>query len=99
MMEGLVFIGDELSACAWRLAGITVRIVELSETGKILDELDMDTQLVLLASPHAASMSEARLLERLSKAEPPIVVVPDAASTVELPDVARRMKRTLGVAT
>lgn len=98
-MEEIVFIGDELTAAAWRCAGISVRITEPEHVDRVLDEVATDTRLVLLASPHAAALQPSALADRIRQAAPALVIVPDAARSVALPDIANRLRRTLGVAT
>lgn len=98
-MEEIVFIGDELTASAWRLAGISIRITAPEHVERVLDELPADTRLVLLASPHAAALHPPALADMIRKAEPALAIVPDAANSTGLPDVAIRLRRTLGVAT
>lgn len=99
-MSDIVFIGDEMSATAYRLAGIAVIVAGPEETVTVLDEeISPDTNLVLLASPHAASMSMEELSRRMREASPPLVVVEDAAGKTALPDFVTMLRRRLGVAT
>lgn len=99
-MSDIVFIGDEVSATAYRLAGIAVIAVGPEETATVLDEeISPDAGLVLLASPHAASMSMEELSRRMRHARPPLMVVEDVAGTTALPDFVTMLRRRLGVAT
>lgn len=99
MLEDVVFVGDELTASAFRLAGIRVTIVEPADTMRALDEeSSRDTSLVLLGAPNANAMALDELLRRIRLASPPITVVGDAGGKASVPDFAIWLKRRLGVA-
>lgn len=100
MDRRIVFLGDELTASAYRLAGFAIAIAEPERT---LDELDAigadDPALVLLASTHAKALGMDELARRIRRAAPPIMVVLDARHAEPLPDITNLIRRRLGVAT
>lgn len=99
-MSDIVFIGDEMSAVAYRLAGIGAITVEPEETMRVLDEeISSDVTLVLLGAPHAAEMGIDELGRRMRRAAPPLMVVEDVAGSRSPPDFVTMLRRRLGVAT
>lgn len=99
MLEDVVFVGDELTASAYRLAGIRVAIAAPNDTARMLDEeASGDTSLVLLGAPNANAMALEELHRRIRLASPPIMVVGDAAGRAPIPEFAIWLKQRLGVA-
>jgi vacuolar-type H+-ATPase subunit F/Vma7 len=96
----IVFLGDELTASAYRLAGFSTAIVEPERTADELDAVaESGPALVLLASTHAKALGMEGLSQRIRLAQPPIMVVVDARHTEPLPDFTNLIRRRLGVAT
>jgi len=96
-----VFIGDEAAAAGYRLAGLAVVSCEPAETADALARVlaEGSATLVLLAATHAAALDPEHR-ERLQAAcAPPLTVVQDAAASESLPDLERRLRARLGVAT
>lgn len=96
-MAGIVFIGDEVAAAGWRLAGAAARVPESGQEGEALAAALEDAALVLVSADAAARIPEARLRAALRRVAPVTVVVPDLRDAVPYPDVAARMKRQLGI--
>ncbi|MBF0190746.1 MAG: Vacuolar H+transporting two-sector ATPase F subunit [Magnetococcales bacterium] len=98
-MSAPVFIGDEVSAAGWRLAGVRVIIPEPGQEAlavtRVLD--DTKSELALLAAP-CARLLPALLLERfLTSVTPLTLVVPDARGLAQPPDLAARVRGRLGM--
>ncbi len=99
-MEDIIFIGDELSASAYRLAGVGTITVPVDETARVLDEeVPSETRLVLLGAPHAERLGREALSRRMRQGRPPLMVVGDAAESAGLPDFVTLLRERLGVAT
>ena len=96
-MSSLVFIGDEVAAAGWRLAGVDARVAVPGTEGEVLARSLDDARLVLVAVEAAARIPEAQLRAALRRLTPITVVVPDLREAVPYPDVAARMKRQLGI--
>ncbi len=92
-----VFIGDEVSASGYRLAGLRVRVPEQRELTAVLAAACEEAPLVLLSAELARQLPDRQLESLLAGVTPPVVVVPDVRGRAELDDLATRMRRQLGV--
>lgn len=96
-MAAIVFIGDEVAAAGWRLAGVDARACAPGAEGIALEQALPGAELVLLSAEAAARIPEPQLRAALRRLDPVTVVVPDLRETVPYPDVTARMKRQLGI--
>ena len=96
-MEEVVFIGDELTATGFRLAGATVLVVPPEEAAAALRAAREGASLVLLAASHARVVCAAELDEALMSAHPLTILVDDLLERVAPPDMEQLMRRALGV--
>lgn len=96
-MSSWVFIGDEVAAAGWRLAGVDARVAAPGEEGPALARALEEARLVLVSAEAAARLPEAQLRAALRRLAPITVVVPDLREAAPYPDVAARMKRQLGI--
>ena len=96
-MAALVFIGDEVAAAGWRLAGVEARATLPGAEGEQLAKALQEAQLVLVSAEAAAHIPEAELRAALRRLTPVTVVVPDLREAAPYPDVAARMRRQLGI--
>ena len=96
-MEAVVFIGDELTATGFRLAGATVLVVPPEEAAGALRTAREGASLVLLAASHASGIGATELDEALTSAHPLTVLVDDLLERVAPPDMEQLMRRALGV--
>ena len=96
-MGALVFLGDEVAAAGWRLAGVDARVVAPGQEAGALDRALGEAGLVLVAAEAAARIPEGQLRAALRRVSPLTVIVPDLRGIVPYPDVAARMKRQLGI--
>jgi vacuolar-type H+-ATPase subunit F/Vma7 len=96
-MADWIFIGDEVAAAGWRLAGATARVPAPGQEAAALATALEEASLVLLAAPVAARIPEAPLRAALRRVTPVTVVLPDLREAVPYPDVAARLRRQLGI--
>jgi len=96
-MSSLVFIGDEVAAAGWRLAGAATRIPAPGTEHAALAAALEEAQLVIVAVEVAARIPEAQLRAALRRVTPVTVVAPDLREALPYPEVAARMKRQLGI--
>lgn len=96
-MASPVFIGDEVTAAGYRLAGartLTPRHSTLART--FATTLD-DAQLIFITAAFAAELPDGLLDDAVRAADPLVLVVPDAANRVAPPDLDAQVARTLGI--
>ena len=94
-----VFIGDEVTAAAYRLAGFDVRVPAPGEAPAAFRRaLDEAPPLILLGAECAAALPGADLDAALLRCEPPVAIVPDAAARTAFPDYSARVRASLGIA-
>ena len=96
-MTAPIFLGDEVSAAGYRLAGVSVRTPGPGEAAVALAEACEQAPLVLLSSAVAAEIGERPLRAALSALAPLVIVVPDLEGDVPLPDLASRLRAQLGL--
>ena len=92
-----IYVGDEVSAAGYRLAGVRVRTPRPGEAATALAEACAQAPLVLLSSAVAAGIGERPLRAALSAPAPLVVVVPDLEGAVPVPDLAARLRAQLGL--
>lgn len=98
-MPGVAFIGDELTATGFRLAGADVFIVAPEDAVTAFAEARDRAALVLLAPAHARALPVAELDAALMASRPLVVVVDDVLGRELPPDIEDLMRRALGVET
>lgn len=96
-MSGVAFIGDELTATGYRLAGAAVFIVPPEEAAGALAEAHGQASLVLLAPAHARAIPAPALEAALAATRPLTLVVDDVLEREAPPDLEQLMRRALGV--
>ena len=96
-MNGIVFIGDELTATGYRLAGVRVYVVPPEEAAVALRAAQEDSSLVLLAPAHARAIPRVELDEALRSFHPLTITVDDILEREVPPDLERDMRHALGV--
>jgi hypothetical protein len=96
-MSGLVFIGDELSAAGWRLAGLEIITpVKGSEEGVVREAL-AGASLLIMTSAVAESLSPALMEEALTATTLLTHVVTDIQDRHPSIDYAGQLRRQLGL--
>ena len=96
-MHPPVYIGDEVTAAGYRLAGLGVRVPAPGEAGVAFAEARTQAPLVLLSAAVAARIDAAQLRVALLSLQPLVVIVPDSRGEVPRPDLAARLRGQLGM--
>ena len=96
-MNAPVYIGDDIAAAGFRLAGLEVLVPAPGEEAAALVRARSHSPLVLLSAATAAQIPAVLLEPALLAATPITVLVPDIHGAVELPDPSARLRRQLGV--
>ena len=97
-MSTIVYLGDEVSAAGFRLAGVTVRVPLKGEEQQALAAAVSSAELVLLAADFARCLPPALLEQYQSGRRPLVGVLPDATGTGGTADLAADIRRHLGIA-
>lgn len=92
-----VFIGDEVTASGWRLVGVRAIAVDADTVAQAFEAALGDTDLLLITAASAAGLDAARLDAAVRRAQPLVLVVPDAAERLAPPDLDRQVDRVLGI--
>ena len=97
MMDRPVYLGDEVSAAGYRLAGALTRTPVAGEEAAALAWAGAHAPLVQVSAAVAAGVGEAALRRALAAPAPLVLVVPDRLGAVPLPDLAARLRAQLGI--
>ncbi|WP_455200574.1 V-type ATP synthase subunit F [Kaarinaea lacus] len=96
-MVAPVFIGDEVTAAGFRLAGVRIRIPEQEELSRVVEWANNNTSLIFITAEYAARLSQDQQNRLLSQQNPPVVVIPDIRSNTPVQDLATQLRAQLGV--
>lgn len=91
------FVGDEVSAAAYRLCGIEVHIADSVNALSLIKQACERASLVLVSSSVVQQLPGAELDELLANIQPPVHVVPDVRGLQAVPDIASRINKQLGL--
>lgn len=98
-MPQVVFIGDEVTAAGFRLAGVPALAPEPGDLARVVAEARQGCRLLLLTAAAEAALP-ARLRAQLSAATGAMVaVVPDVRDPEAVPDREGAVRRALGLET
>lgn len=92
-----VYIGDEVSAAGFRLAGLQVHSPLPGDILSSIRRACEQAPLVLLSAAIARHLEASELDELLAGITPPVAVVPDVHGSAPMQDLALRLKKQLGV--
>jgi vacuolar-type H+-ATPase subunit F/Vma7 len=92
-----IYLGDEVSAAGYRLAGVRVRVPEAGTEAAALAQARTEAPLVLVTASIAARIAEDELRRTMVALAPLVVIVPDLLGETPLPNVAARLRRQLGL--
>jgi len=96
-MAFCAFIGDEVSAAGFRLAGVDVHVPVADGAEMLFRHLLGESQLVLITAEVAAWLPADLLARTLRADRPHILVIPDLRGRVEAPDLSILLRRQLGM--
>lgn len=97
-MRAPIYIGEELSATGYRLAGAEVIVSDAAaDIEALIEDAARRTSLLLLGAGTAAALPAQRLHDLLREREPAVVVVPDIQGDTAPPDLAGWVRGQLGM--
>lgn len=92
-----LFIGDEVSAQGYRLAGLDTLVPGEGDLLALIRRACAEAPLVLIDAGLARQIPAPVLDPLLAGAQPPVVIVPAVRGAAQPPDIATRLRRQLGV--
>lgn len=96
-MALLHFIGDEIGAAGWRLAGAQVHVPAAGQETAALADARAQGELVLVSADVAARIDRSTLQQAMAALTPLLLVVPDTQAQVAVPDFVARLRLQLGM--
>lgn len=96
-MSAPVFLGDEVSAAAYRLAGARTRVPSPEEMSAALQWACSESELVLITADYARYLPSDELAQAQIQGETLVLLVPDVCGRAPLPDLAQQLRSRLGV--
>ena len=96
-MTTAVFIGDEITAAALRLAGVTSLAAATGDLPRLFATAMDEGDLVIIAADHARALDENLLRSAIRRADPLVVVIPDGGNRHQPEDLDARIDRVLGI--
>ena len=96
-MPGPAFIGDEVTAAAFRLAGLAVHTPEPGDLPATFDRVLDESSLVLITAGMALRLPPGMLEAAVRSASPPVAVIEGAVGDTAPPDLERAVRSALGV--
>lgn len=92
------FIGDEVSAAGFRLAGVEVHVPAADEVPALFRRLGSRTDLILITAEAAEGLPAETLRATLAAGRPLVLVIPDVRGRRLPPDIGAALRRQLGMA-
>jgi vacuolar-type H+-ATPase subunit F/Vma7 len=96
-MTAPVYLGDEISAAGWRLAGVRVRVPAPGAETAALVAARTEAPLVLVSAAVVARIDAAAWRAACTALAPLVLAVPDPQGQAALPDLAGRLRAQLGL--
>jgi len=96
-MSRVAFIGDEISAAGYRLAGAAVFCPASSEVLKTFNEASAQADVVMITAEAARLIPEAQLSDALVATKPLVMIIEDVRARVSPPDLEKQMHAILGL--
>jgi vacuolar-type H+-ATPase subunit F/Vma7 len=101
MAQGLArvaFVGDEVSAAGFRLAGVDVHTPGAGEGPALFARLRSEAALILLTQEALAWVGEAAVQGTQRAGRPLVLVIPDVRGREQPSDIGESIRRQLGMA-
>lgn len=96
-MSAPIFIGDEVSASAYRLGGARVRVTSVDNVADDLAWACREAELVLITAEFAARLPSDELVKTQSLLRPLVLVVPDVRGRTPVPNLSQWIRGQLGL--
>lgn len=93
-----VFIGEEVSAAGFRLAGVEVHVPAATEVTELFRRLLGEAALILIDAGTSARLPPPLLARAVREQRPRVLVIADIRGLLEPVDMIGPLKRQLGLA-
>lgn len=93
----VIYIGDELTAAGFRLAGAQVLLPTVGEEAASLTQAQQDAELILIGADTAARIPRQALDAALAALAPLTLVMPDLRARQPVADRAQHLRRQMGM--
>jgi len=97
-MSDLLFIGDEISAAGFRLAGLNVLVPESGEECHVFDKLNDDIDFIIITAQVAAFVPQHRMNELILVDKPLLLIITDMRDHLLVEDLSVTLRSQLGLA-
>lgn len=98
-MGTAIFIGDELSACGFRLTGIEILVPKPDAIGSAFEEARASSSLIIITADIARQIPPPQLETAMLAEMPALAIIPDVMFRAPPPDLVRRLRSVLGIET
>jgi vacuolar-type H+-ATPase subunit F/Vma7 len=92
-----IYLGDEVSAAGYRLAGVDTVVPERGAEARAFGEAVDRATLLLVSAAVAQEIPQASLHAAQARMLPLVLIVPDLAGNAPLPDIAHALRTQLGL--
>ena len=96
-MSGPCYIGDEVSAAGFRLAGARVIVPSVGEEAAALASARSSATLILISADVATRIPAHDLASARAALAPLTLIVPDLREEIPMTDLATTLRRQLGL--
>lgn len=96
-MGAVIFIGDELSACGFRLTGIETLVPKPDAIGAALAEARTRGSLIIITADVARHIPASQLETAMLAETPALAIIPDMLLGAPPPDLTSRIRGVLGI--
>jgi len=96
-MRAPVFIGDEVTAAGFRLAGARVLVPAAGHETQAFQQARKDSDLMLVTAELAHRIPDRLLREAFQSGQPLLLVVPDVRGRLPPTDLSAGLRRQLGL--
>ncbi len=98
MATGCAFIGDEVSAVGFRLAGVAAHSPAPAQAPELFRRLRGEAALILVTQEALGWVGEGTVRAAMAAARPLVLVIPDVRGRSVPPDIGEAIRRQLGMA-
>ncbi|HEY9081379.1 V-type ATP synthase subunit F [Magnetovibrio sp.] len=96
-MSRVAFIGDEISAAGYRLAGAEIFCPGPGQTHQTFAKVSASADVIMITAEAAGSIPAAVMAEAQAASTPLVMIVEDIRARMSPPDLEKQMHAILGL--